>query len=448
MTNGNDVTQNSDHPKAATSAYEREVRLLQRDHRVPTVSAALVRPDRPLWTYEVGAPDLKKGTDAQYRIGSVTKTFTAVLVMQARDAGLLDLDDEVAQHLEVPRHGEATIRRLLSHSSGLQREPFGDVWDTLDVPDSAKLLSDLAEVESVLPTSRRFHYSNLGFAILGHLVARLAGSTWEELVVDRILQPLDLTRTTVLPQEPVAQGFLVDAFSDRVRAETDLDFGGVGPAAQLWSTAADMATWAAFLAKPDSKVLAESTVDEMVHPLMVTDEVDWQRAFGLGLMVIPRGDRVVHIGHTGGMPGFISGVYCDRETGIGAAVLGASGTAGQITAVPHKLLELSAELDPAQIEPWVPGEAPPDDLVSVLGHWWTEGMPITFSWKDGKLQSRSLGQPKELPPAIFERVTRDLYRTVSGREAGEQLRLTRDDTGSVVRMNWATYRVTRDQQTF
>ncbi|WP_344314555.1 serine hydrolase domain-containing protein [Fodinicola feengrottensis] len=448
MTDGTPVTEKSDHPKAATSAYEREVRLLQRDHRVPSVSAALARQDRPLWTLEVAGPELAKGTDAQYRIGSVTKTFTAVLVMQARDAGLLDLDDTVAQHLDVPRHGDLTIRRLLSHSSGLAREPYGDVWDTLDVPDSGKLLADLTHIESVLPTSRRFHYSNLGFAILGHLVARLAGSTWEELVVDRLIRPLGLTRTTVTQQGPVAQGYLVDAFSERVRPETGLDFGGVGPAAQLWSTAADMATWAAFLAKPDEKVLAGSTVDEMVHPLMVTDEMDWKLALGLGLMVVPRGDRVVHVGHTGGMPGFIAGVFCDRASGVGAAVLGASGTAGQIAAVPHKLLELSAELDEPQIQPWVPGEAPPDEIVSVLGHWWTEGTQFTFSWKDGKLEGRAAGQPKQIPPAIFERLTADLYRTVSGREAGEHLRLTRGDDGKVVRMNWATYRVTRDQQTF
>ncbi|WP_163507616.1 serine hydrolase domain-containing protein [Fodinicola acaciae] len=437
-----------DHPRAATSAYEREVRLLQRDHRVPAVSAALVRKDRPVWTYEAAAPGYGRGVDAQYRIGSVTKTFTAALVMQARDAGLLDLDDPVAKHLDVPQHGDHTIRRLLSHSSGLAREPYGDVWDTLDVPDTGQVLSDLARVESVLPTSRRFHYSNLGFAILGHLVARLAGGSWEELVVDRLIQPLGLTRTTVEPVEPVAQGYLVDVFSDRVRPEPHVNFGGVNPAAQLWSTAADMATWAAFLAMPDEKVLARSTVDEMVHPLMVTDETDWQRAFGLGLMVIPRGDRVVHVGHTGGMPGFIAGVYCDRTTGTGAAVLGSSGTAGQITVVPHKLLERSAELDPADIEPWVPGDAPPDELASVLGHWFTEGTEFTFSWTDGHLEARATGQPKQLPPAVFERVSRDLYRTVSGREAGEQLRLTRDDAGKVTRMNWATYRVTRDQQTF
>lgn len=435
-------------PKAATSAYEREVKLLQRDHRVPAVSAALVRKDRPTWAYEAAAPGHGKGTDGQYRIGSVTKTFTAVLVMQARDAGLLDLDDPVAKHLDVPQHGDHTIRRLLSHSSGIAREPYGDVWDTLDVPDSAKVLADLARVESVLPTSRRFHYSNLGFAILGHLVARLAGTSWEELVVDRVIEPLGLTRTTVDPAEPVVQGYLVDAFSDRVRAEPHVGFGGVNPAAQLWSTATDMATWAAFLAKPDEKVLAQTSADEMVHPLMVTDESEWQRAFGLGLMVIPRGERVVHVGHTGGMPGFIAGVFSDRTTGTGAAVLGSSGTAGQITVVPHKLLEHSAELDPADIEPWVPGEAPPDDLVSVLGHWFTEGMEFTFSWSEGHLEARAVGQPKQVPPAVFEQVSDNVYRTVSGREAGEELRLTRDDAGTVVRMNWATYRVTRDQQTF
>jgi len=79
-----------------------------------------------------------------------------------------------------------------------------------------------------------------------------------------------------------------------------------------------------------------------------------------------------------------------------------------------------------------------------------EGFEYVFSWRDGQLRARGADDPADKPPAVFEPVLEpDIYRTVSGREAGELLRLTRDPaTGAVTRMHWATYRFTRDLQTF
>ncbi|MEU8613404.1 serine hydrolase domain-containing protein, partial [Actinoplanes sp. NPDC048791] len=218
---------------------ERAVRRVQADARVPALSVALHRADRSLWTCTVGTSGHPRALDAQsrFRIGSVTKTFTAVLVMQARDDGLLDLDDPIATHLDVPSHGTATIRRLLSHTAGFQREPYGDVWDLLVAPDDAALLADLAKAERVLPNNRRYHYSNLGLAVLGQLVAKLRGGTWASVLHEQILEPLGLTSTTVEPTGDAVVGYLVDTYSDAARPEPQLDMGGAAPAAQLWSTA-------------------------------------------------------------------------------------------------------------------------------------------------------------------------------------------------------------------
>ena len=164
---------------------ERAVRKVQADARVPALSVALHRADREPWTCTVGNsgdPDRPLDAGTRFRIGSVTKTLTAVLVLQARDDGLLDLDDPVAAHLDVPAHGTATIRGLLSHTAGYQREPYGDVWDVLTAPDDRQLLDDLARAERVLPNNRRFHYSNLGLAVLGQLVAELRGGTWASVL--------------------------------------------------------------------------------------------------------------------------------------------------------------------------------------------------------------------------------------------------------------------------
>src|SRR5262249_43278847 len=157
-------------------------------HRIPALSVALRRSDREPWAFQVGQAPLD--ADSRFRIGSITKTFTAVLVLQARDAGLIHLDEPIAKHLELPAHGELTFRRLLSHTAGVQREPVGDLWDTLDAPDLSGLLADLARAEAVHPQSRRFHYSNLGFALLGHAAARVFGGEWWPLVRERIIEPL------------------------------------------------------------------------------------------------------------------------------------------------------------------------------------------------------------------------------------------------------------------
>src|SRR5262245_35181588 len=181
---------------------QRLVREVQARERIPAVSVAVNRADRPLWTFQVGTsgrPEAPLDAGTLFRMGSVTKTFTAVLVLQCRDEGLLDLDDPIAKHLPVPGHGELPIRRLLSHTSGLQREPYGDAWDTLLMPGTDQLLADLTRVERVLPSARRYHYSNLGFSLLGHLVGRLRGGTWAEVLADRVLAPLDLRDVVVDP---------------------------------------------------------------------------------------------------------------------------------------------------------------------------------------------------------------------------------------------------------
>jgi len=448
----------------ATRRLERLARGVQAEARVPALSVAVHRHDRPLWTFQVGtsgSPDAPLGERTLFRMGSVTKTFTAVMVMQCRDEGLLDLDDPIGAHLDLPAHQDLPIRRLLSHTSGLQREPYGDVWDTLQAPGTEQLIAELVHAERVLPPARRYHYSNLGYAMLGYLVATKRGAAWVEVLEDRVLRPLQLADITDEPGERAAVGYLVDAYSDHARPEPSSDFGGVGPAAQLWATAGDLARWAAFLGDPatldpQGTVLKASTLDEMRWPLTATDEALWTVGFGLGMILLPQGDRVVHVGHDGAMPGFLAGAY-GRRGGSGtpkamaAAVLGSSGTAMAIVDLPHKLLNAAVEDDPADIAAWAPGEAAPEHLRSVLGRWWSEGFEFVFSWRDGALRARGADDPPGRPPAVFAPVEGepDVLRTVSGREAGERLRLTRDPaTGAVVRMHWATYRVTRVQETF
>jgi CubicO group peptidase (beta-lactamase class C family) len=440
---------------------ERMVRQTQAEGRIPAVQAAITRGDRELWTFQVGQSGTDRELDAgtRFRIGSITKTITAVLVMQCRDDGLLGLDDPLGKHLDVENFGDATVRRLLSHTAGVQREPYGDIWAPEGMPpDVRRMLAELAKAEQVLPAARRFHYSNLGFALLGQLAAKLRGGDWFEVAQQKVLAPLGLT--SLSPEQGVegAIGYQVDAYSDHARPEKVLDLGGAGPAAQLWGTAADLSKWAAFLTDPatvdpQAAVLKAATLEEMRWPVTLTNDSRWAAGFGLGLIIQPHGDWTVHVGHDGAMPGFLASAQGRRgpgtPKGIGVATLGSSGTADEVIALAHKLLEAAIELDPADVTPWVPGKPAPQQYQPVLGRWWSEGFEHLFSWHDDALQARMAVAPDSAPPAIFaETGETDVLRTISGREAGELLRLIRDDEGRVVRMRWATYDYTRDQQTF
>src|SRR4051794_41873809 len=110
------------------SDLEALVRAAQAE-RLPSVSAAVVRKGEEVWAGAVGLADAEAGaaatTDTQYRVGSITKTFTAVAVLQLAAAGALDLDDPLERHVPEAAHGSPTLRRMLAHVSRLQREPAG-----------------------------------------------------------------------------------------------------------------------------------------------------------------------------------------------------------------------------------------------------------------------------------------------------------------------------------
>jgi CubicO group peptidase (beta-lactamase class C family) len=182
---------------------ERQVRAAQSQWHSPAVSAGIVRDGSLVWSTHVGAARLdpmQAPTDhTQYMIGSITKTFTAVLVMALRDAGRMSLDDRLERYLPQTRHGAVTIRSLLAHASGLQREPVGRIWENIEPPDSQRLLSELEDAEQVLPSHLAFHYSNLAFALLGQIVERLERRPWGEVVTERILAPLEMKDTGLTP---------------------------------------------------------------------------------------------------------------------------------------------------------------------------------------------------------------------------------------------------------
>jgi CubicO group peptidase (beta-lactamase class C family) len=432
-------------PETLAVELERRIRREQRDQRLPSIAAAVIRDGELVWESAVGAADVAAAREAtpdtQYRLGSITKTFTAAAIMQLRDAGKLDLEDPLDEHVDAAAHAP-TLRRLLSHTSGLQRETHDDAWLKARFADVPELLATLGEAEQVLPPGARFHYSNLAFALLGVVVERVSGSPYAQYVQDRLLTPLMLTRTSFEPQQPAAAGYLVQPYVEGVWDEAPVTTGAWIAAGQLWGTVRDLCTWAWFLAEPDESVLARATVEEMRTLQTIDDHVRWSGGYGLGLMLQRDGDRIL-AGHGGSMPGFIAAMYVSPADRVGVAILTNSSSA--VLGEPAKKL-VAATVDhwPVPLAPWKVEEPPPDDVLPLLGIWFMEGEAFTIRWKNGKLDARFPGDADWKPSAVIVRESDDRWRVESGWEQGEALRVERDAEGDVVRLVLAGYPVTRE----
>ena len=429
--------------------FGRILRRAQAEQRAPSVSAAVFRGGDVLWREAVGLADVERGREAtpetRYPIASITKSFVAVSVMQLRDQGELALDDAIGSHVTGAPPGP-TIATLLSQSSGLQREVPGSGWETLTFPSREELLASLGEVELVVPGGA-WHYSNLGYVLLGEVVTRLSGLPIERYVEERVLRPLGLEETTWGESDPAARGYLTHPFAEAVMDEpSGVDKGATVAAGGLWSTTGDLARFGAFLHEPDPDVLAPASLEEMRELRVMAETQRWTLGWGLGLMLRRFGDRVF-AGHEGGAMGAVSTLVVEQESGVGAVVL-ANTTAGFDPVTVAGELATAALDAEAEIELWRPGEPPPPELAGVLGRWWSEGYEFVFSWHEGHLEARHSAAPPWRRPAVFERVDGDRFRTVAGRERGESLEIVRDAEGRPTKLYWATYAFMRDPRPF
>ena len=387
----------------------------QRDGRVPSLVAGVVRESRLVWSAGRGAV-ADDHTDVQYRLGSITKTITAITVLRLRDAGALALGDPLERHLPGTPLGDRTLGQLLSHLGGAGSESPGGWWER--TPGTTLDGLGLTGADVVLPAARRFHYSNLGFGLLGELVARARGRAWAEVARDEVLLPLGMTRTTPRPTGAAAVGTAVHPWADVVLPEPEHDAGVMAPAGQLWATATDLARLGAFLLGDTGGVLSPATVEEMTLPAGIdTADPGWS-SYGLGLQV-QRRDGVTLVGHGGSMPGFLAGLWVDREEGTGALAL-ANTTTGLDPLLPAGLLADLRAAEPRIVDAWTPAPSPVP--VELLGPWfWGPSPYVLRSIPGGLLHLGGLGRPGR--GSRFRPRPDSTWVGLDGYFAGETLRL-------------------------
>ncbi|WBB75543.1 serine hydrolase [Micromonospora sp. WMMD1128] len=423
----------------------RQVDLLvaraQAEGRGPSLALGVVR-DGALAHLAVAGEQPRPDGDLQYRIGSITKTMTAVLVMQQRDAGRLALDDPLDRHLPGTPVGALTVHQLLGHASGLQREPDGGWWERAAGMDLDALLAGLTPDKIAYPPHHVYHYSNLAYGLLGAALERITGTPWIELLTDRLLTPLGMRRTTFGPGEPFARGFVVHPWHETLRSEPLTETGAMAPAGQLWSTVEDLARWAAFLADPDPALLDPATLTAMCAPVVINDLDSWTGGHGLGIELYRVGDRV-YVGHGGSMPGYVAGLVVHRPTRTAVVDFANSyGLRGghHISGLARDVLTRVLDAEPAAPAPWRPADPPAADLAELTGRWWFMGGEYEFRADPaGHLVGGQVGRPAHR----FAPDGPDRWRGRSGPQDGEILTVVRDSAGAAVALDIATFLLTR-----
>ncbi len=285
--------------------------------------------------------------DSLFRIASMTKSFTAAAILILRDDGKLGLDAPVATwapefaSLAGPTGDSpaVTIRQLLTMSGGLATD---DPWADRHLDIAAADLDAVVTGDPLFAQvpGTRFEYSNLGYAVLGRVIERVAGQRAQDFVSDRLLRPLGMSRTVwEAADAPAGSDIVVGLRGDGVTPElTPLD-GGLAPMGGLWSSVGDLARWIGFFTDayparddPDSGPLRRASRREMqqmatFQPPATTrarDGATWRVAggYGMGLSIAQDGRLGEVAGHSGGLPGYGSNMRWIRGGTLGVVALG------------------------------------------------------------------------------------------------------------------------------
>jgi CubicO group peptidase (beta-lactamase class C family) len=410
--------------------------------RVPSMAAAVIRDGRMLWSGGRGRVDGETPTaDTQYRIGSITKTFVAVMVMRLRDEGKVDLNATYETYVPGTTLGELTVAQLLSHASGITAESPGSWWERSPGSSWTDLAASVRAQEHKHRPGRRFHYSNLGYGALGELVARLRGTDWIDAVRTEILRPLEMSRTTPMPEKPHAEGWAVHPWADVVLPEPAHDAGAMAPAGQLWSTLNDLSRWTRFVAGDTGSVLHPDTVAEMREPVVIEDGDHWLGGYGLGFQLARnRGRRLA--GHTGSMPGFLATVWAHPEEATGAVVFANTTAGAEVPSVAADLVDILATSEPRLPAEWSPSSEADPNLVALTGTWYWGPAPRMLRLLPGGWLSLT-------PAAAGGRASRfrperdGTWTGLDGYYAGETLRIVRRNDGEISHLDLATFVFTR-----
>lgn len=429
---------------------------------LPGLAVGIVIDQELAWTAGYGTAEVGRDRpmDAatHLRIASITKTFTAAAILQLRDAGKLQLDDPLEYYLPEfaavrvragTRHG-VTLRRLLTHHSGLCSESPLPSWSVGSFPTRDELLAALPETEITIPQDSAAKYSNLAFGLLGEVVARTSGRPYADYLREEILAPLGMHATTLAPSAAqfatAAVGYFPSLFSDQLRRAPLPDLGGIAAAGQLYTTTNDLARWVAQQFRTDApargpgQILRGTTIAESQQPCYV--EPDGSIGYGMTWRTTNVTGRA-YLGHGGGIFGYTSYLLFSPSHRVGVICLGNVwphvGLLGLASEVADLLIDgqigRSPTLPPVRSpSSYATAEPPPAAVAPFLGLY--ESLPgifvmLTYRAATLRLERSPLSDYATHAPALLEPDGDEPQRYIvrGGRSSGERITLLTDAHG-------------------
>ncbi|MEO6914172.1 MAG: serine hydrolase domain-containing protein [Candidatus Baltobacteraceae bacterium] len=315
-------------PAAQQAAVDGAVSAVMQRDQVPAISIGIARNGRMLYERGYGYRDLpgKVPADAGtiYEIGSITKQFTAVMILQLLHEGKLSLDDPVAKYVaNYPSAARVTLRQLLSQVSGIpdytQQADFLSYADQDLTP--AQIVAKVASLPLDFAPASKWEYSNTNYVLLGMVIEKITGRSYAEALRTRLLNPLHLTSTTytdlVATVADRAFGYSwYDKYSVLARPSSmTIPFS----AGALSSNAADLIAWDTALFS--DRILPPDLTTLMMTPGSLSDGTPIDYGFGLQLTRVYGRLGVMH---SGGIFGFSSFNIVFPETKLQIVILGNS----------------------------------------------------------------------------------------------------------------------------
>ncbi|MET8773029.1 serine hydrolase domain-containing protein [Streptomyces sp. NPDC004658] len=327
---------------------------LARTHRVPGAQLVLDT-GTDVIAVHTGTADATTGSpfteDTAVPLGSLTKPFTAALVMLLADDGDLDLDEPAAAHLpELTAVPEVTIGQLLSHTAGLPTGPDSDTAATTTAP--RYLAAVCTPRDALFPPGTDFSYSNAGYVAAGRLVETVTGMSWHEAVRALLLEPLGIAPAFIgdpAPRRPVAAGHAVNSATGQTRPARQNLAPLEAPAGALLASARDLAAFGNALTGR-SDLLPPAVAKEMRRPETAARPGTLADGWGAGLALYER-DARVWCGHDGNAQGTSCHLRADPESGV---VVAFTGNAGGATALWHDLAGELGRLTGTRVPAGVP----------------------------------------------------------------------------------------------
>jgi D-alanyl-D-alanine carboxypeptidase len=317
------------------------VEAFLRERDVPGATVGIVGPDGLLAVQAFGVADRERRIAATpqtiYQIGSVTKVFTATLLVKLVENGTLRLDDRVGKWLpsDAVPDDAMTLRHLVTHTAGLPHDPVNRVdQDGVMQPYSRQdLLTGLRATVLQSPPGTRWSYSNLGFALLGYLMERATGQTYEALVRRYISAPLAMHATAIAPIDESGLAIHYWPEDNPRRQRPRWRFGEVAAFGGLTSTVPDLSLFVALhlrTLEDERPPLSGLAIARMQTPQTVFGA--WDRGMGIGWMMLRQPDGTVAVHHGGEVDGHSSFIKLSPANRVGVIVLSNLGgaTAGDL----------------------------------------------------------------------------------------------------------------------